>query len=238
VWDRVGKQIVGAYRIGHTDRILDAFGPKGLYVHSLFKFSPELTGDLRVALELGRSFVRTEYQRSYSALMLLWKGIARYLTRHPQYRILFGPVSISNDYHPISQEILVQFLRGRNSEVRRASQVKPRRPFRVKSELTADLVDLDSIDLNIISDLLSTVESDEKGVPVLLRQYLKMGGQILGFNIDPNFNNAIDCMLWADLTRTEPAFIRKYMGNEGAAEFFRLHGSGKGEPKVESRLAG
>ena len=238
VWDRVGKQIVGAYRIGHTDRILDAFGPKGLYVHSLFKFSPELTGDLRVALELGRSFVRTEYQRSYSALMLLWKGIARYLTRHPQYRILFGPVSISNDYHPISQEILVQFLRGRNSEVRRASQVKPRRPFRVKSELTADLVDLDSIDLNIISDLLSTVESDEKGVPVLLRQYLKMGGQILGFNIDPNFNNAIDCMLWADLTRTEPAFIRKYMGNEGAAEFFRLHGCGKGEPKVESRLAG
>ena len=73
---------------------------------------------------------------------------------------------------------------------------------------------------------------------MLLRQYLKMGGQILGFNIDPNFNNAIDCMLWADLTRTEPAFIRKYMGNEGAAEFFRLHGCGKGEPKVESRLAG
>ena len=157
VWDRDARRIVGGYRLGHTDRILDRYGSKGLYVHSLFKLAPELTNDLRSALELGRSFVASEYQRSYSSLMLLWKGIANYVIKHPQYRVLFGPVSISNDYHPVSQEILVQFLRQTNSEVRRASLVKPRTPFRLKTDLTQNLVDLDSIDLRIIAELLNTV---------------------------------------------------------------------------------
>ena len=237
VWDRAAKQIVGGYRLGHTDKIIDAYGLKGLYVHSLFKLSPELTADLRCALELGRSFVRIEYQRSYSSLMLLWKGIGRYLMQNPQYRILFGPLSISNDYHPVSQKLLVQFLRHRNSEIRRTSQVKPRRPFLGKTDLAGDLIDLDSIDLNIISDLLSTVEADDKGVPVLLRQYLKFGGHILGFNLDPNFNNAIDCLLWCDLMHTEFPLLIKYMGKEGAIEYRKIHEASGDAPQAKSLLA-
>jgi putative hemolysin len=237
LWNAAERQIIGGYRLGRTDRILDTYGPKGLYVHSLFKLSPELTRELRCALELGRSFIRTEYQRSYSSLLLLWKGIARYLTKHPQYRILFGPVSISNDYHPVSQAILVQFLRQTNSEIRRASHVKPRRPFRAKTEHAETLVDLDSVDLNIISDLLSTVESDDKGVPVLLRQYLKFGGHILGFNIDPSFNNAIDCLLWADLMHTDLPLLRKYMGTEAADAFCAYHRLVAGSALEDSRLA-
>ena len=237
VWDRNAKQIVGGYRMGHTDKILDAYGLKGLYVHSLFKLSPELTEDLRCSLELGRSFVRVEYQRSYSSLMLLWKGIGRYLMRNPQYRVLFGPLSISNDYNPVSQKLLVQFLRHQNSEIRRTSHIKPRRPFRGKSDLIDHLIDLDSIDLNIISDLLSTVEADDKGVPVLLRQYLKFGGHILGFNIDPNFNNAIDCLLWCDLMRTEFPLLIKYMGKEGAIEYRKMHQRSVEDTDVKSRLA-
>ena len=169
--------------------------------------------------------------------MLLWKGIGRYLMLNPQYRVLFGPLSISNDYHPVSQKLLVQFLRRRNSETRRTSHVKPRRPFRGKSDLTDDLIDLDSIDLNIISDLLSTVEADDKGVPVLLRQYLKFGGHILGFNIDPNFNNSIDCLLWCDLMRTELPLLIKYMGKEGALEYREMHERSVEEAAVKSRLA-
>ena len=118
---------------------------------------------------------------------------------------------------------MVQFLRQKNAKQRRASQVKPRRPFRQKSEMHSDLIDLDSVDLNIISDLLSTVESDDKGVPVLLRQYLKFGGHILGFNIDPNFNNAIDCLLWCDLMETETKLLSKYMGSEAALDYRRVH---------------
>lgn len=36
------------------------------------------------ALELGRSFVSTAYQRDFGALLLLWKGIAQYVACHPR----------------------------------------------------------------------------------------------------------------------------------------------------------
>src|SRR4029079_16678825 len=58
------------------------------------------------ARELGRSFVRAEYQRSYGALLLLWKGIGRLLASAPEYRVLFGPVSISSRYQDMSQRLL------------------------------------------------------------------------------------------------------------------------------------
>lgn len=214
IWDKEKDCIAGGYRLGHADHILDKYGPKGLYINSLFKLDKELQQDLRYALEVGRSFVTPQYQKQYSSLMLLWKGIAHYVGRHPEYRILFGPVSISNDYHPISQELLVRYLSRTNVEKRRASQVTPRQPYKAKKNLTENLVDLDATDLNIIADLLNTVEQDDKGIPVILRQYLKLQGQILGFNIDPDFNNSVDCLLWVDLMRTEAPMLKRYMGEE------------------------
>lgn len=223
VWDTATQQIVGGYRLCHADEILRTYGPNGLYVQSLFKLAPRLQAGLDRAIELGRSFVRPEYQRSYSSLMLLWKGLSTYLGKNPRYNVLFGPVSISNDYHPISQEILVRFMKHHKFEKDRASLVKPRRPFRPKEHEAAALVDLDSGDLRIVADLLGTVEQDDRGVPVLLRQYLKIGGQILGFNIDPNFGNSIDCLLWVDMHKTELSFLRKYMGAELGERFHALH---------------
>lgn len=95
VWDRRLKRIVGAYRLGETDRIVAERGVAGLYTRTLFRYDERLLSRLPPALELGRSFVRKEYQKSYSALLLLWKGIGRFIARHPRYRILFGPVSVS-----------------------------------------------------------------------------------------------------------------------------------------------
>ena len=67
--------IAGAYRLGLVDQILARHGKRGLYTHSLFKYRTRLLDSLSPAIELGRSFVRTEYQRSFTALPLLWAGI-------------------------------------------------------------------------------------------------------------------------------------------------------------------
>jgi len=223
VWDAHKRKIVGGYRLGQADEILRRHGPRGLYVHSLFKLAPELQQTLEAAIEVGRSFVAPEYQRSYSALLLLWKGIATYLALRPHCHILFGPVSISNEYHPISQQMLVRFLLQHKFEQLRASLVKPRHPFRPRADEVTSIVDLDSGDLKLVADLLGSVEPDERGVPVLIRQYLKLGGRILGFNIDNDFGNSIDCLLWVDMRRTELPLLRKYMGNELAEAFHARH---------------
>ena len=150
VWDPIARTVTGGYRLGQSDRIIARYGPKGLYVHSLFRLDSRLTDELGTALELGRSFVTPEHQRNYSSLMLLWKGIGAYLVRHPRYRVLYGPVSISNNYHPVSQHIIVRFLQDTSMEPARASHERPRKPFRSKHD-PSHLVDLSASDLRIIS---------------------------------------------------------------------------------------
>ena len=110
IWNAEAAEIVGAYRVGATDRILERHGRQGLYSSTLFDSRMEFFRRLGPALELGRSFVRPEYQRSYSPLLLLWKGIGSFIARHPRYRTLFGPVSISRDYSDLSRRLIATTL--------------------------------------------------------------------------------------------------------------------------------
>lgn len=222
VWDREQQLIVGGYRLGHARRIIARRGPRGLYVNSLFRLSPWLLGQLGDGLELGRSFVRPEYQRSYSPLLLLWKGIAHYVARHPEHRYLFGPVSISNDYHPMSQRILVQFLARHHLADVHGQQVRPRQPLKAERRPIPVLDALSQPESPLLNDLLREYEADGKGMPVLLRQYLKLGGKILGFNVDPAFSRVIDCLLLVDLNGASVEALGKYMSEEAA----RLYLSG------------
>jgi hypothetical protein len=50
---------------------------------------------------------------------------------------------------------------------------------------------------------LRAMEGDGKGVPILLRQYLKLNARLIGFNVDPNFRNALDALMMVDLTAVE-----------------------------------
>ena len=63
-----------------------------------------------------------------------------------------------------------------------------------------------------------------QGVPVLLRQYLKLGGSLLGFNIDPDFGNCLDGLILVDLTKTDPVILNRYIGREGVEAFYAHHG--------------
>lgn len=216
IWDDTKSCVVGGYRLGRIADILARFGRKGLYTHSLFRMSGRLTQALRPALELGRSFVRPEAQRSYSPLLLLWRGIGAYVARQPDKYLLVGPVSVSNDYHPRSQDLLVRFLRHHRLEANLAREIRARHHFRPAREPLLSRADLDSLDLTSVSDLIAQLERDGKGVPVLLRQYLKLGGRILGFNVDPAFSQVVDCLLMVDLRQVEPDLLEKYLGQDGA----------------------
>ncbi len=225
LWDRESQQVLGGYRMGPTTEIVAAHGPRGLYTHSLFRLSDRLIDKLQDGVEMGRSFIRPEQQRSYTSLLMLWKGIGTYVVRNPRYRYLYGPVSISNDYHPLSKQILVAMLKRHKFDAEYASDVRPRKPFRLR-ENDLPLAAIDDTDSRVLADLLGTIEEDEKGVPVLLRQYLKLGGRILGFNVDPAFSNVIDGMLVVDLLKSEPSILAKYFTEEGVEIIHAHHGRG------------
>ena len=154
--------------------------------------------------------------------MLLWKGIAAYVARHPQYSVLFGAVSISNDYHPLSKEFLREYLSREHYAGELARFVKPRNRIRRRMTLKTLIHPWEGPGtLDSLSDVVSTLERDGKGIPVLLRQYLKLGGKIVGFNVDADFSDSVDCLLVVDLLKTEPRVLDKYMGKPETAQFLR-----------------
>jgi len=221
VWNAAKQEIVGAYRLAGTDVTRD------LYTATLFKYTSDFLEKLGLALELGRSFVRPEYQRGFAPLLALWKGIGAYVARNPRYKTLFGPVSISNQYQAVSRELMVTFLERDASLLDWASLISSRNPFKRRSH--TPLPPAEGFDLEDLSDCVADLEPTRTGVPVLLRQYLKLGGKLLGFNLDPEFSDALDGLIVVDLTKTEPRLLERYLGKGEAQEFLK-HQKGSYEP--------
>jgi hypothetical protein len=78
-------------------------------------------------------------------------------------------------------------------------------------------------DLEELSQPINDVELDGKGLPILLRQYAKVGGKLLAFNVDRKFSNVLDGLVVVDMRQTEDAVLDKYMGPEAAAKFRSFH---------------
>ena len=224
LWHVERQEIAGAYRLGKAATILEKFGKKGLYTFSLFHYKNRFVPRLGNAIELGRSFIRPEYQRDISPLNLLWKGIACYVLKDPDYPVLFGPVSLSCEYNPESRKLIIESLKNNAFSKEYARLIKPRNPYRDRVRYRWRSSDLKQIkNIEIVSDLVSQIEPDNKGIPVLFRQYLKLGGQFLGFNVDPVFSNVIDGLIVVDLRQTDLKILGRYMGREAAQDFLDYH---------------
>jgi putative hemolysin len=225
LWNKSKCELVGAYRAGNTAEIVAQRGIEGLYTSTLFRYDEQTFQKLGPALELGRSFVRPEYQRQYAPLLLLWKGIAKLVATRPETPVLFGAVSISNDYSKASREMIFRFFEARMQQEELAGLVVPRRPFRPGLLRPWDCRGMRHAlrDLDQLSQPITDVESDGKGLPVLLRQYAKIGGKLVGFNVDRKFSNVLDGLVVVDLRQTEAAVLDRYMGRESAAAFRRHH---------------
>jgi len=133
--DEEGRNLAGAYRAclvrpEETWR----FSKKHLYTASLFDYEPDFFHQCGNALELGRAFVCPEYQRDYTPLLLLWKGIGQLALRNG-VRTLFGPASIGLNYRPQSVDLLWRHLRLRHWDAPMATFVQGKRLRKLKEEL-------------------------------------------------------------------------------------------------------
>jgi putative hemolysin len=225
LWSNVNQELAGAYRIGRVDEILAKHGGQGLYTSSLFRYDPELFRRIGPALELGRSFICDAYQKQYSSLLVLWKGIAEYVAQRPETAVLLGAVSVSNNYHAISRELLVRYFETRLESDNLERLLKPRVPFRARRIPRSDIRVIASALRTVedVSEPISDIELDHKGVPILFRQYLKLGGRLLGFNVDPSFSDVVDGLVLVDLRKTDPKVLGRYMSAESLMRFREFH---------------
>jgi putative hemolysin len=75
-----------------------------------------------------------------------------------------------------------------------------------------------------LSAVIADAESDRKGVPVLLKQYLRLGARIIAFTVDHDFGHTLDALVIVDLRQTEASLLERYMSKAGAAAFRAQHG--------------
>ncbi|MBF0510358.1 MAG: glycerol acyltransferase, partial [Deltaproteobacteria bacterium] len=103
--------------------------------------------------------------------------------------------------------------------------VKSRHPIRAKAtnkSLVQEALPLIQ-DVRDLSEIVSDIEDDGKGIPILLRHYLKLGGKTLAYSFDPGFSRVLDALIMVDLTQTDPKILETYLEKSGAASFLRHH---------------
>jgi putative hemolysin len=230
-WDAKQRRIVGGYRAARIPELRRHHGRNALYLSTLFELADPLFALLGPSIELGRSFVRLEAQRSFAPLLALWRGIGEYVGRYPDHSRLIGPVSVSADYGHAARELIVRYLRWHHFDPVLGAFVKPRSPFKPCPPMAGLRRDLRQVgDISSLSPLLPIDDGAAREVPVLLRQYLKLGGRVIGFNVDSQFGDCIDCLTVVDLRRTPDAVLGKYMSDETLRCFRRRHDLLVGRP--------
>ena len=83
VWNARRQELVGAYRLARTDVVRRHFGVPGLYTATLFRYADPFLDRMGPALELGRSFVRQEYQKGFRTAAAFVEGHRRVCRQEP-----------------------------------------------------------------------------------------------------------------------------------------------------------
>ena len=212
LWDEVDLEVVGAYRLCSANDI-NAQSRKELYTASLFKFLPNAKAFLDSGLELGRSFVQEKYWGSRS-LEYLWFGISAFLRRNPQYRYLFGAVSISNTLSVQAKDVLVRYYQRYYGA--KEGYVECKLPYQIDMESEARIDELFGQASAKDAFILLKKQLRYLGftIPVLYKQYAELskpgGTQFLAFNVDPDFNDCIDGLVVVDIEQMSDLKRKRY----------------------------
>ncbi len=225
IWHKKDQKIVGAYRLGLSNEILPKLGSAGMYLSTLYQLSPAFLATIQPTIELGRSFISLEYQRKPQPLLLLWKGIGRFLVNNPDYISLVGVVSVSHNYQQLSRDLIVYFLHHYYIKHDLASLVSAKLAYSIRKkipkvirEIIANKHDLDTLDF-----LISEIEYDHKGLPVLFRQYDTLHAKFVGFSLDPNFRDSLDCLSVAYIKDMPYKRLVHYMEREGVETYYNYN---------------
>lgn len=214
LWGPMQLELVGAYRLACAQQIIQKHGREGLYTDSLFSYTDAMTPYLHQGIELGRSFVQPKYWGRKS-LDYLWYGIGAFIKNYPQYRYLFGAVSVSNALPEQAKAMLVYYyqhyykssieLATPNNELKLTEQQLTQCNILFNgNDVREDFVELKHVLANMGAQ-----------APTLFKQYTELcnpgGVQFLSFSIDPDFNNCIDGLVLVDLKSVKENKAKRYL---------------------------
>ena len=197
LWDNGAEKLAGAYRMALGKEVMRKYGIKGFYTSSLFEFDQELQPFFRKVIEMGRAYISMEYQQKPLPLFLLWRGIVHVCLRNPDHKFLMGGVSISDKFSEFSKSLMIEFMRSNYFDGAVAQFVHPKNEFKVKLKERDKGIFLDEVesDVNKLDKIIDDLEPHLR-LPVLIKKYIKQNAKMIAFNVDRNFNDAIDGLMY------------------------------------------
>ena len=203
LWDTVKQRIAGCYRLGIGSEIVPKYGIKGFYVSTLVNIDESFSDKLSHTIELGRSFVALDYQKEVLPMMLLLRGLSDVVVRYPEINHFIGPVSISAWYPKFYLSLIARFVAEEHAiEEEYQGKVTPKTPF-VPDYLKVDSDVLLKNNMNGVDKFdkfLFRLSNGEYRLPTLYKKYLKLNAKFLCFNVDPDFNDTLDSLLFLTFT--------------------------------------
>ncbi|MDE5687967.1 MAG: GNAT family N-acetyltransferase [Paramuribaculum sp.] len=198
VWDPDSDQILGGYRyITGSDIRFTAEGAPRIATSHMFDFSERFIKDfLPHTIELGRSFVRPEYQSSRAgakalyALDNLWDGLGALTVIHPEIKYLFGKVTMYPSYSRDCRDMILYFLNRHFPDP--DNLVRPRTPLAADFDTSA----MESLftgttfaeDYRILN---KAIRNHGVNIPPLVNAYMSLSPtmRIFGTAINDEFGN-------------------------------------------------
>ena len=220
VWDPDDQEIAGGYRFILGEDVKIADGRPRIATSHMFDFSEKFLSDyLPYTLELGRSFVATEYQASgnrQKALYVLdnlWDGLGALTVKYPQIRYLFGKMTMYPTYGAHERDLLLGFLRKHFPDPDRL--VTPRMPL----ECNADSEDIRALlsgadfreDYKILHSL---IRRSGQNIPPLINAYMSLSPtmRMFGTAINDVFGDVEESAIFIKISDIFEEKKRRHIG--------------------------
>ncbi|MDE5662514.1 MAG: GNAT family N-acetyltransferase [Muribaculaceae bacterium] len=221
VWDPEHQEIAGGYRfiLGQNVRMAD--GRPRIATSHMFDFSEEFINSLLPhTLELGRSFVATDYQASGSngqkglyVLDNLWDGLGALTVIYPQIHYLFGKVTMYPSFGARERDLILCFLKKHFPDPDRL--VSPRHPLPCNADRPEVRELFTGADFREDYKILhSLIRASGKNIPPLVNAYMSLSPtmRIFGTAINYEFGDVEETGIFLRISDIFEEKKRRHIG--------------------------
>jgi putative hemolysin len=193
LWDSESHHLVGGYRYQIIDCEKTVSYLNGFYD---INWTPLLKPGYLI--ELSRSFVCVSYQKSFSSLLSLWRGLGRALFLEPKLYLVAGLVSIPHTQSsPLLLDLILEYVKKfKKQKPALSRQFKAKNPYLCSQHLPHAFKKAAQHCENFsqLALLYNQISGSDFEFPELFKLYEKMGAIPLGVSIDPDFSDCIDVL--------------------------------------------
>ena len=220
VWDPVDEEIIGGYRyILGNDIFIESSGELLSATAGLFYFTDIFKENyLANTLELGRSFVRPDYQPTHSlrkgmfSLDNLWDGLGAMAKTHPEIKYFFGKITMYPSLDTKARDYILYFYKKHFPD--NEGMVYPKEPVEIETDYN-ELVKLFN-GRSYKEDYLILVKAiRERGehLPPLVNAYMNLSSTMKSFgtSVNTHFSNVEETGILVTIDDIYPDKKQRYM---------------------------